>query len=111
MNEILSRDDYIDLAAKLNLDLKTEKLLEFIPYMLYDYSSSKQDFSTSTDMKRRGQRFMLQLISKVQDARLPSLISHDPDSYTLPLLLHFINNSKLKVRNISEFTVLQKRWQ
>lgn len=113
MCEILSGEEHIDLALRLaNLDSKTEMLLEFIPYMIYGYSSSRQDFFVSTDtVKRRAQRFMLELILKTQDARLPSLVPHDPDSYILPLLLHFVRNNSKKVRNVfnAEFDPLKGR--
>ncbi len=111
MSEILSKDDYITLAARLSRDSKTERLLEFIPYMLYsDYFSSRHDFSTPSDMKRRARLFMLELISKTQGVRLPSLLSRNPDGYILPMLLHFLNNSK-KVRNVlnTHFTLLPTR--
>src|SRR6266550_341897 len=97
MNEILSRENYITLAAQLDDVSDAENLLDFIRQWLH--SLSNQDLAT-VDMNRRARRFMLAVISRMHDVPL-SNIPYDPDSYTFPLLLTILSNKE--VRNISDW--------
>ncbi|KAF8344367.1 hypothetical protein F5887DRAFT_918167 [Amanita rubescens] len=90
MNEILSRQNYITLAAQLDDVLDAENLLDFIRRWLC--ALSNQDLAT-VDMNRRAKRFMLAVISRMHDVPL-SNIPYDPDSYTFPLLLTILRNKK-----------------
>ncbi len=100
MNEILSRENYITLAAQLDDVSDAENLLDFIRQWLH--SLSNQDLAT-VDMNRRARRFMLAVISRMHDVPL-SNIPYDPDSYTFPLLLAILRNKK--VCNISNWNEL-----
>ncbi len=100
MNEILSRENYMNLAARLvDHVLDAENLLDFIQRWLQNHSLSNQDPAT-VDMNRRARRFMLAVISRMHDVPLYN-IPYDPDSYTFPLLLTILSNKE--VRNISDW--------
>lgn len=101
MNEILSRENYIDLAVQLNCVSDAQNLLDFRQQWLYS-SLSNQD-PVIMDMNRRARRFMLAVISRIHDVPL-SNIPYDPDDYMLPLLVSIL--SRNKVRNFSNWNEL-----
>ena len=90
MNEILSRERYINIAARLDHVSDAENLVDFIYHFLHYYSQSIQD-PDIVDLKRRARRFMLAVISRMHGLAL-SLIPYDPDSYIFPLLLSILDN-------------------
>ena len=98
MNEILSKEHYINIAARLDHASDAENLVDFIYHFLFYYSLSNQD-SIIVDMQRRTRRFMLAVISTMHGLSL-SNIPYDPDGYTLPLLLSILNN---KVRDVLNY--------
>ncbi|KAF8347349.1 hypothetical protein F5887DRAFT_53298 [Amanita rubescens] len=90
MNEILSREHYINIAARLDHPSDAESLVDLIYHFLHHYSLSNQDLDI-VDVKRRARRFMLAVISTMHGLAL-SNIPYDPDSYVFPLLLSILNN-------------------
>jgi hypothetical protein len=98
LREILSREDYISLAARLDHSSDAKNILDFTLQMLrHDTYLSKKEPSI-TGMMRRARRFMLEVISKIR--AVPGFNTpNDPDRYTLPLLLYILDY--VKVRNIS----------
>ena len=95
MNEILSREHYINIAARIDHASDAENLVDFICHFLHYYSLPNQG-PDIIDMKRRARRFMLAVISSMHGLAL-SNIPYDPHSYVLPLLLSILNN---KVRRV-----------
>jgi len=64
MYEILSRDDYVNLATWIDKATDAMKLLDFLLEMLRDHSASNQDSST-VDIAQRARRLMFKIISKM----------------------------------------------
>ena len=90
MNEIiLSTEDYISLAAKINQPSDSINLLESLHYLpSYGYLLSRD--AVTTDMNRRARRFMSAVITNMQS---------NPHCNILPSLLSILNNV-LEVRSI-----------
>lgn len=87
MNEIiLSTEDYISLAAKINQPSDSINLLISIYY--YGYSSRRD--AVTTNMNRRARRLMSAVITNMQS---------NPHCNILPSLLYILNNV-LEVRSI-----------
>jgi hypothetical protein len=103
MSEILSRENYINLAARLD-DVDAENLLDFIRNWLQNYPLSNQDDLGTLDVNRRARQFMSAVISTMHDVPLSSNIPYDPDNYTIPLLLSILNVKK--VRTVSNWNKL-----
>ena len=61
MCSILSREDYVGLATRIDDPLDASHLLDFILDMLLNHRIS----SSATDITRRARRFMLKVISKI----------------------------------------------
>ncbi len=95
MNEILSREHYINIAARIDHASDADNLVDLIYHLLHYYSLPNQ-VPEIVDMKRRAKRFMLAVTSRMHGLA-PSNIPYDPDSYILPLLLSILNN---KVRHV-----------
>lgn len=92
MRVILSREDYINCAAQLVHSSDAKNLLDFTLHTLRHGSYLSKMGPSITEMMQRARQFMLEVISKIHAVPL-SNAPHDPDCYTLPLLLH-----TLKVR-------------
>ncbi|KAF8332884.1 kinase-like domain-containing protein [Amanita rubescens] len=94
MREILSREDYISLAARLDHSSDAKNLLDFMLQMLDSYLSKEEP--PMAGMMGRVRRLMLEVISKIRTVA-GSSTPHDPNGYTLPLLLYILNYVKLEL--------------
>jgi hypothetical protein len=97
MNDILSRENYINLAAQLDDVSDAENLLDFIRNWLQNHPLSNQDDLDTPDMNRRARQFMLAVISTMHDVPLPN-IPYDPDDtdYMIRLLLSILSSKKVR---------------
>jgi hypothetical protein len=102
MNEIMSRNDYINLIAQLVHASDTKTLLYFMLYKFHDHSLSNRDF-LATDLNWRVVRFLLKVVSKALLSRedLIDLASRFNHPSATSNLLEFIlcNYCKFQVSN------------
>jgi hypothetical protein len=72
MRKVLSREDYVNLATRLDDASDAKNLLDFILFILRNRWFSNQG-SSDLDVSRRARRFMFKIISKTPVVP-PSLI-------------------------------------
>ncbi|KAF8325731.1 kinase-like domain-containing protein [Amanita rubescens] len=103
MREILSREDYINLAAQLDHSSSAKNLLDFALHTLRHGSYLSKTGISITDMMQRARQFMLEVISKMH--LVPrSNTPLDPDRYTLPLLLYILK-LEFPTMSVVEYTL------
>ena len=97
---ILSTEDYINTMAQLDKVSDAEGLLDFFLTVLGRRFPFSDWHSWAKVGHKNQSRFMLEVFSKMH--MVPSLnVAHDPDNYTLPLLLYILRRYDLMVRHSS----------
>ena len=98
LGHILSTEDYINAVARLDNASNAKDLLDFLLMVLEHRFTVSDRYSSRVVLFKHHRRFMLEVFSRMR--MVPSLnVPHDPNSYTLPLLLYMLRHRDLKVRH------------
>lgn len=96
--KILSRDDYVNLVARLAHASDAEALLNFMLNILTQFASKSNPGSDAVDIAQRARRLILEIAASKMWRRIPLLYLTQS---AFPFLLFLLDHSQ-KVRKMSK---------